>query len=649
MEDQEELEKFTRVLLKGGMVSPASSAPVAITPVQLKEFATKLKEQQKGIREVREILNNLREKYETYRKSVKDDKEFASEQILTADEKTEFKTFIEGRDVDAFKAVNVAIKEKDTAKAAVDTADTDNAGKLMKLTTEAEVDKELETLYPTSGSAAPQLITTLVEKIKAAITKKAAFPKYQNILEILKKLNKEIGKNDETFVDEQFNKAKVKFDEIQKGNNYSEQEIIGISDFLKSNIETIKKSNTELSNKATAKIQEIVKTVLETVKPFELRESFKINNPFLLALMEGTEDKTMITALIKSTTPTVFEKDDKFDKENEDQNNRQEWKLIKGFIPLMNDIKRLFEKDANYYNNSFQQQAVGLEKIAKQKREQEETRLRAEAEGRARGAPGRGGGAIMEGGEKSEDRKLLDEYLNTTAASGTVYVYLSIFDYLDAISGILNSYVKRLDTISDPAASAALSGDKSIFNLIFDKYIKAKETSTTNPAQAEYEATNALVGDLETNNLIPRDVLKVTMRDKVVFIFATLFMRLICMSILEYLIEKDVLRTLLISSAAYLGLFTLFFIGFVVLINLDMYRLRIVFNYVNFHGSSANIYMYLILLWSFGLIVYFIMRSINRGVTIKTTNDESRARLIYRMQVLSLIVWLFLVLMVAII
>jgi hypothetical protein len=343
----------------------------------------------------------------------------------------------------------------------------------------------------------------------------------------------------------------------------------------------------------------------------------------------------------------------KADVENVDNSTlrpTKDWKLIKGFIPLLNEIKRLFEKDANYYNNAFQQQAVGLEALAKQKRADEEARLRAEAEGRERERGRRGGGAMMEGGEESADRKLLDEYLNTTFISPvSEYKYLSIFDYLEAISGILNSYVKRMDNISDPAASAALSGDKSIFNLIFEKYTKAKETSATDPATSEYEATNALVGDLETNNLIPRDVLKVTMRDKVVFIFATLFMRLICMSILEYLIEKGLLRTLLVSSATYLGIFTLFFIGFVFLINMDMYRLRIVFNYVNFHGSSSNIYMYLILLWSFGLVVYFIMRSINRGVTVQTTNDEGRARLMYRMQVLSLIVWLFLVLMVAII
>jgi hypothetical protein len=103
------------------------------------------------------------------------------------------------------------------------------------------------------------------------------------------------------------------------------------------------------------------------------------------------------------------------------------------------------------------------------------------------------------------------------------------------------------------------------------------------------------------------------------------------------------------AITGYLILYTLILIAFVMLVNLDMYRMRIIFNYVNFHANSGKIYMHLGLLFIIGILIYLIISNINfpvRQVAPKAISDNQKTRLIMRFQILTGILWAILALIV---
>jgi len=434
---------------------------------------------------------------------------------------------------------------------------------------------------------------------------------------------------------------KAKQDEQAKLNVFSDKEILGINDYLKNNIEKIKKINLDTTGNVIKNINSLIQTITSVTKPLETREIFKANRLLLDFLLEGGEIDTIDKSdtnklLIKKTITDIQLNKLKITSETPNK------EIYKGFIPTINEIKRVFEQDIEYYKNVFQQQATGIEDEAKK---QERALEKAKLEERER-ARVKGGTYYQLGGLDKAKRNILNDYLGVKIYEPSTPPNSSnIFEYLNAFEKILNNrYINKIADSSNPAYASIISGDKSTFNQLYEKYLKNKEP----PEGSEENATYNMIQGLEMNNLIPREVLKVTLQDKVVFVFASLFIRLITLSVIEYLIEKSVVKTLVVAVLGYLGLFSIIFIAFVMLVNLDMYRLRIVFNYVNFHANSGNVYGYLILLWSFGLIIYYIMRSINTDSRVKSTNEESRVRLMYRIQIVSLIIWLFLVLMIAI-
>lgn len=215
----------------------------------------------------------------------------------------------------------------------------------------------------------------------------------------------------------------------------------------------------------------------------------------------------------------------------------------------------------------------------------------------------------------------------------------------DGISEVLNTIVGELVKMYTRRINPTMSvfTSDSLFNRILNDYISNRNENN------EAEMRDRFMSQLETNNLIPSKVLEVTQLDKIIFIFVTLFLRILCGSIVVSLIERGVIKTMTWAVAGYLILYTLILVAFVMIVNLDMYRMRIVFNYVNFHANAGKLYMHILLLYILGVLIYIIMSRINlpvRNVNPKAISDNEKLRLIMRFQILTGILWVVLAIVV---
>jgi hypothetical protein len=204
---------------------------------------------------------------------------------------------------------------------------------------------------------------------------------------------------------------------------------------------------------------------------------------------------------------------------------------------------------------------------------------------------------------------------------------------------IASDLYKGLNRFSNPEMGDSSKGEDSIFNKLFEKYMKTKDDTTTG---GPFVASTELINDLKSNDLYPDEVLQIDMRDKFIFVAVTLFMRIISLMIIETIIDRKIITRMDTAIFWYGITMTLFIIVFVLLVNFDSYKLRIIFNYVNFHIGYSTTFSYIFQLWIFGGMVYYIMLKINDDVISSASNDEDRARLKHKVQVISMITWFFL-------
>ena len=175
------------------------------------------------------------------------------------------------------------------------------------------------------------------------------------------------------------------------------------------------------------------------------------------------------------------------------------------------------------------------------------------------------------------------------------------------------------------------------------------------------------------NNLDPEIVLKIDFRDKSIYIFLMFLIRTINIIALEFLIEYNIIKSLQYTIMLY-GFMYLFIISIlIILVNYDSYKLRILFNYLNIHINSSNLLLQNILFIIFIILVYILVKSddflkyfgdlfdftniynniykfnesLNEDSDINLTQNE-KLKLLYRIDIISMIIFIFSALLVLI-
>lgn len=237
------------------------------------------------------------------------------------------------------------------------------------------------------------------------------------------------------------------------------------------------------------------------------------------------------------------------------------------------------------------------------------------------------------GGARPESKIVTDEFQDLKKKADDLMK--------DVVQKVDQIYARKLN----PAMSAAVVGEPTMFMNLYNNYLEKKLTS------GPVAAARQLTEEMAANHLIPADVMKISNTDKAIFVFVTIVLRMISLAITKYLIERGNIKTLPWALGAFLFIYAIIFIAFVMFVNLDMYRLRILFNYINLHGNTPGVFLHIGLMWMFSFVIFLVMWNINfplRGIKITAITDQEKADLSYRLEVLTMIVWIFLVLMIAI-
>ena len=203
-------------------------------------------------------------------------------------------------------------------------------------------------------------------------------------------------------------------------------------------------------------------------------------------------------------------------------------------------------------------------------------------------------------------------------------------------------YMRR----TNPVMSSVLGSEPTLFSTIYQNYLDTKNKKS--PLAAVDELSQAV----EANNLVPATVLSITATDRAIFIGVTLFLRMFSLYIVEYILYKNYLKTLTIAFLWYLAIYTMFILGFIFLVNIDIYRMRILFNYANMHANTGSIILYIVAIWAVGVLMLMMIwqnthaRSQKRRIVLST---EQKAEMMYKVEVLSMLDWLGLTLLVMVV
>ena len=183
----------------------------------------------------------------------------------------------------------------------------------------------------------------------------------------------------------------------------------------------------------------------------------------------------------------------------------------------------------------------------------------------------------------------------------------------------------------------------NIFERILYQYDKDRKTSISEIAKGK------LYDVVTDNNLDPEIELEVTFTDKIIFIILIVIIRTISLQITNYFIDKDGLTTVAKSLVYYMIGYVLIFLIIFMIINIDIFRLRLIFNYMNMHINSTSILIHIIMSIIIGYIVYLLIINISPENKPTRLSKNQKLKLKMRIEILTIAIITLLIIFILVV
>jgi hypothetical protein len=250
-------------------------------------------------------------------------------------------------------------------------------------------------------------------------------------------------------------------------------------------------------------------------------------------------------------------------------------------------------------------------------------------------------------------------------SGGTYETSFNNFKKLNDKIILLKTLLKEFNDTSGNKSIATTLKVPSLYEDIWDEYVKLNRYAKTNGNLPIY-ADDMLYNKIKLHNLDPAVVLNLNFSDRIIFIITMFFIRLIIVIFIELLIDYNILRNLEYAILSYAIFYIIFIIILILVINFDAYKLRILINYLNMHVNSTKIFLHILLFIIFMVLVYIMIKSndslntfgdlfdfthiykhlyeiteTSRTNSENKLSQEEKLKLQYRVDIITMIVFIF--------
>ena len=210
------------------------------------------------------------------------------------------------------------------------------------------------------------------------------------------------------------------------------------------------------------------------------------------------------------------------------------------------------------------------------------------------------------------------------------------------ITNIIDKYINLIQKRYLPTIRTAIEnqdGDKTFgskYNKIWNKYIE----NINDEDKLLEESRDRFYTSFKSSGLDPSIALVITRDDKVLFIIIAFVIRQITLHLVETLIDRGVLTSFYYSIVSFLAVYVGIIVLIVLIINLDDYKLRIVFNFFNMHINSSGIFGHIFMMICFSGLLFILVSNMATSTQFDkpTLTEIDKLNLSYKMELITIAV-----------
>ncbi len=204
------------------------------------------------------------------------------------------------------------------------------------------------------------------------------------------------------------------------------------------------------------------------------------------------------------------------------------------------------------------------------------------------------------------------------------------------LNEMIDKLTKFKKSISKGSSSQIGNNDINVFSQIYNKYNENKDEG-----DYELKAEKDFVRDFELSRLDKSKEGVLNNNDKFIFIVLLLLIRLLSMSIVNYLLDGLYITSLISALVVYVIIYFVIFISIVALVNMsEGYKLRVLLGAFDLNGNFSGVFIHMIVFFIFSLMIYNLYLNLNVNQN-DDNSEESHIKISYKLELITGIILIF--------
>jgi hypothetical protein len=252
---------------------------------------------------------------------------------------------------------------------------------------------------------------------------------------------------------------------------------------------------------------------------------------------------------------------------------------------------------------------------------------------------------------KVQNNSKTDEDRKNTSDDNEEDIKKIILELKKFIENLYSNVKKGENLIREHGDNVNIKAIPDIYQDLYNKFIEKKNTISQDNSPENLKEMNKLYDDFlkeaEVYGLNQKDVIKITVTDKLLFMLIILVIKTVALTVLEYLVEYDYIDRITLLIVIYGVIYTVLYILVIILINISGIKMKLFFGYFNTDINITLLTLHIVLLLAFILITYLIAFNFDE-MKLETPKDDSsgmreneKVVLLNRVEVITNVILLF--------
>jgi hypothetical protein len=222
-------------------------------------------------------------------------------------------------------------------------------------------------------------------------------------------------------------------------------------------------------------------------------------------------------------------------------------------------------------------------------------------------------------------------------------IYIELNTLVEFIDKVLKTVERGRNLMNEYGSNVNINAMPDIYYQLYNQFIEDKNKLGPGDKIGLLRLQEDFARKAEAFGLDQKEAIKINATDRLLFVLVIVMLKVVSLTVIEYLIDNDYIKKISNSIAIYGLIYILLYVLITVIINIFGIKMKLFFGYFNMDINGTLLMVHVAIVFMLVLIIYILSFKFNSEIVTLSGEDgeNEKIQLLYRIEIMTNIIMIF--------